>query len=261
METKLSFLSQRAAKEPKRQFHSIMHHVSKKALVANFYKLDRNRAVGIDEISWQEYEKNLSENIEQLFEKMKQMAYRPKAVRRVYIPKGKDGQRPIGIPSSEDKIVQKTMVDVLEAIYEQDFYDYSYGFRPGKSCHQALKSVSMLINNNPLHHVIDADIKGFFDNVSHEKLMKLLERRITDKKFLRYVIRFLKSGCMEDGKIHKTNRGTPQGGNISPMLANIFLHYVLDEWFEKEIKPGLRGQSHIVRYCDDFVILVRWRLS
>ncbi len=259
VETQLSFLSQRAAKEPNKQFHSIMHHVNKEALKANFYKLGRNRAVGVDGVSWREYETNLEKNIEQLFVKMKQMAYRPKAVRRVYIPKGKNGQRPLGIPAIEDKIVQKTMVDILEAIYEQDFYDYSYGFRRQKSCHQALKSVSMLINNNPIHHVIDADIKGFFDNVSHEKLVELLEKRITDKKFLRYVIRFLKSGCMEDGKIHKTNKGTPQGGNISPMLANIFLHYVLDEWFEKEIKPGLRGQSHIVRYCDDFVILVRYK--
>ncbi len=259
METKLDFLSQRAAKESSKTFHSIMHHVEEASLKANFYKLGRKRAVGVDKVSWQEYEENLDGNIRKLLERMKGMSYRPKAVRRVYIPKGKNQKRPLGIPAIEDKLVQKTMVDILEAIYEQDFYDSSYGFRQGRGCHQALKTVSMSINNNPIHHVIDADIKGFFDNVSHEKLVQLLQRRITDQKFLRYVIRFLKSGYVEDGKMSKTEQGTPQGGHISPMLANIFLHYVLDEWFEKEIKPGLRGQSYLVRYCDDFVILVRYK--
>ena len=256
MATKPDFISQRAAREPKVKFDSVMHHINEGTLKASFHELGRNRALGVDGVSWQEYGKHLSENIKGLLGRMKRMGYRPQAVRRVYIPKGKNAQRPLGLPAIEDKMVQKAMVKVMEAIYEQDFHECSYGFRPQRSCHQALKAVGKLINDRPINHVVEADIKGFFDNVPHERLMELVRMRITDKVFLRYIIRFLKSGYMEANVLRKTSKGTPQGGNISPMLANIFLHYVLDEWFEKEIKPHLRGQSYLIRYCDDFVILV-----
>jgi group II intron reverse transcriptase/maturase len=259
MATKLGFISQCAAKEPNLKFRNMMHHINKDSLKASFYELGRNRAVGVDGVNWQEYGKQLNANIEDLLSRMKQMSYRPQAVRRVYIPKSKGSKRPLGLPAVEDKMVQKTMAKVMEAIYEQDFYECSYGFRPKRSCHQALKAVSKLINDRPINHVIEADIKGFFDNLSHKELMELVKVRITDKTFLRYIVRFLKSGYIEKEALKETKQGTPQGGNISPMLANIFLHYVLDEWFEKEIKPYLRGQSYLVRYCDDFVILVQYK--
>ena len=257
MATKLDFISQRAVRYPMMEFDNIMHHMNGGALKAGFYGLGRNRAVGVDGVSWQEYEEQLDDNIEDVLGRMKRMGYRPKAVRRVYIPKENGDKRPLGILTMEDKMVQKAMVSIMEAIYEQDFHDCSYGFRPKRNCHQAVKAVSKLINDRPINHVIEADVKGFFDNVSHEKLMELIKIRITDKVFLRYIVRFLRSGCMEAGMLKKTRKGTPQGGNISPMLANIFLHYVLDEWFEREVKPGLKGHSHLIRYCDDFVIVAQ----
>ncbi|MDP8263308.1 MAG: group II intron reverse transcriptase/maturase [Candidatus Ancaeobacter aquaticus] len=259
METKLGLISQRAAKEPDMKFESLMHHINEGSLKANFYELGRNRAAGVDGVSWQEYEKGLESNVEDLLGRMKRMGYKPQAARRVYIPKDRHMRRPLGLPTIEDKIVQKTMARIMEAIYEQDFHECSYGFRAGKNCHQALKRVNDLINFKSINHVIEADIKGFFDNVSHEKLMELIKIRIKDEKFLRYLVRFLKAGYMEAGKLEKTEQGTPQGGNLSPMLANIFLHYVLDEWFEKEVKPSLKGQCYVVRYCDDFVILAQYK--
>lgn len=257
MVTGIDFISQRAARGPELKFDSVMHHINEGTLKASFHELGRNRALGVDGISWQEYGKNLDANIKGLLGRMKRMGYRPQAVRRVYIPKGRNAKRPLGLPTIEDKMVQKAMVKVMEAIYEQDFHECSYGFRPKRSCHQALKTVSKLINDRPVNHVIEADVKGFFDNVPHEKLMGLVMKRITDKTFLRYIVRFLKSGYMEKGVLIETKKGTPQGGNISPMLANIFLHYVLDEWFTKEVKPYLKGQSYLIRYCDDFVILAQ----
>lgn len=259
METKLGFISQCAAREPGKKFHSIMHHVNEGSLKANFYELGRRRAVGVDGVSWQEYEQRLEANIDGLVERMRRMGYRPQPVRRVYIPKDDSANRPLGIPAVEDKVVQKTMSRIMEAIYEQDFHECSYGFREGRSCHQALKRVSDLIFWKPINHVIEADIKGFFDNVSHKRLMELIGIRITDKRFLRYLVRFLKAGYLESGILKEAKRGTPQGGNLSPMLANIFLHYVLDEWFEKGVKPRMRGQCYLVRYCDDFVILVQYK--
>ena len=259
METKLGSLSQHAAKEPQRKFVNILYLVNEGSLKANFYSLGRKRAVGVDSVSWQEYEERLDANIDNLLERMKRMGYRPQPAKRVYIPKDKNGKRPLGIPTVEDKVVQKTMSQIMEAIYEQDFYDLSYGFRPGKNCHQALKRVGEIINFKPINHVIEADIKGFFDAVEHEKLMELIRKRIADKKFLRYIVRFLKAGYIESGLLKEAKQGTPQGGNLSPILANIFLHYVLDEWFEKEVKPKLVGQCYLVRYCDDFVILVQYQ--
>lgn len=259
METKLGFIAQRAAKEPKVRFNNLMHLVNEEALLANFRMLDRNKAAGVDGVSWQEYNLKAQENIGKLAQQMRDMAYKPQAVKRVYIPKGNGGVRPLGLPAIEDKIVQRTMAGVLTAIYEQDFKDCSYGFRPRRNCHQALKQIGKLINDRPTHHVIEADIKGFFDNISHEKLVTLLKMRVSDTRFLRYIARFIKSGYMEGNILTEAKIGTPQGGNISPVLANIFLHYVLDAWFTREIKPRLKGQSHLVRYCDDFVILVQYK--
>lgn len=259
METKLGFISRCAAREPEKQFTNLMHHVNEGSLKANFYELGRNRALGVDEVSWQEYGEGLDAHVDDLLNRMRRMAYRPQPAKRVYIPKDKDTKRALGLPSTEDKIVQKTMTKIMEAIYEQDFRESSYGYRRGKSCHQALRIVNDLISYRPINHVIEADIKGFFDNVDHTRLVELLKIRIKDEKFLRYIVRFLKAGYIESGVLEESEKGTPQGGNLSPMLANVFLHYVLDEWFEENIKPSLKGQCYLMRYCDDFVVLVQYK--
>jgi group II intron reverse transcriptase/maturase len=222
-----------------------------------YFELGRDRASGIDGVSWDEYGANLEENLKGLVARMKAKRYKPQPARRVYIPKGEHSQRPLGLPSLEDKIVQKGMVHILEAIFEADFLDCSYGFRPGRSCHQALNTVDKTIMTKPINHVVDADIKGFFDNVSHEWMMKFLEVRIKDPSFLLLIRRFLKAGYVETRRIVATKRGTPQGGNLSPILSNVFLHYVLDLWFEKEIKLRIKGHGYLVRYGDDFLCMVQ----
>jgi group II intron reverse transcriptase/maturase len=259
VDTKLAFLSQRAAREPQTTFNNIMHLVNEGSLEASYYQLGRNRAKGVDDVSWQEYGQELAANIKGLLARMVRMGYRPQPVRRVCIPKDNGDMRPLGIPATEDKVVQRTMSRIMEAIYEQDFHGCSYGFRPKRSPHQALRRIANLINFKPINHVMEADIKGFFDSVSHTRLMELISKRITDKCFLRYLVRFLKAGYLENDLLVATEKGTPQGGNLSPLLANIFLHYVLDEWFVKEVKPHMRGQCYLVRYCDDFVILVQFK--
>jgi RNA-directed DNA polymerase len=257
--TRLGFVAERAKRDKSATFDNLMHLINEESLKVGYQQLRKECAVGVDGISWREYGERLEENIKGLVERIERMSYRPQAVRRVYIPKDNGAQRPLGIPAIEDKIVQKVMSWVMEAVYEQDFQDDSYGFRVGKSCHQALKRIDDLIMTNPLNHVIEADIKGFFDNVEHGKLVEWLQVRIKDARFVRYVVRFLKAGYVDNGAFKKTERGTPQGGNISPMIANMFLHYVVDEWFTKEVKPRLKGDGYVVRYCDDFVVLVRYK--
>lgn len=259
VETKLGFVAERAKRERNAIFDNLMHLINEDSLKDSYQQLRKECAVGVDGISWEEYGNGLDENIKGLVGRIRKMSYRPQPVRRVYIPKDNGTQRPIGIPSLEDKIVQKAMSRVMEAIYEQDFHDGSYGFRAGRGCHQALKRINDLIMSKPINHVIEADIKGFFDNVEHSKLIGWLRVRIQDDEFVRYVVRFLKSGYMEQSAFVKTECGTPQGGNISPMIANMFLHYVVDEWLEKEAKPRMKGECHVVRYCDDFVILIQYK--
>ena len=185
--------------------------------------------------------------------------YKPQAAKRVYIPKNEHEKRPLGLPALEDKIVQKGISRILEAIYEADFLDRSYGFRPVRSCHQALNAVDKTIMTKPIGYVIEADIKGYFDNVSHKWMMEFLQVRIKDPSFLLLIRRFLKAGYFEAGQIVATEQGTPQGGNLSPILSNIFLHYVLDLWFEKKVKPQTRGACHLVRYADDFICMVQFK--
>jgi len=184
---------------------------------------------------------------------MKSQAYKPQSVRRVYIPKeGSKGKRGLGIPAYEDKLVQSIMADALTAIYETKFLDISYGFRPKRSCHDAIKALGKIIERKKVNYIVDADIKGFFDKVNHDWLMKFLEHDIEDANFLRIIKRFLKSGIMEEGQFIRTDLGTPQGGVISPILANVYLHYVLDLWFEKVVAKKCRGEAYIIRYADDF---------
>ena len=259
METKLSLITEIAVKDKKCKFNNLMHMLNVEGLRECFYLLKRDKASGVDNVTFEEYEKDLETNLPNLVERMKGFSYRPQPVRRVYIPKSNGKQRPLGIPALEDKIVQMGIARILAAIYEVDFADFSYGFRPGRSCHDALDRLDKIIMRNPINHVIDADIKGFFDNVDHGWMVKFLEERISDKSLLRYIVRFLKAGVMEEGKWYKTDKGTPQGGIISPILANIYLHYVLDLWVKIVVKPHCRGVVGIVRYADDFVICVQYQ--
>ena len=254
----LERIAGRAQREREVRFNNLAYLLDEEFLKECYNKLERNRAGGIDGVSWQEYGKQLEGNIKRLVERMKAKQYKPQPALRVYIPKDEHSKRPLGLPAVEDKVVQKGIACVLEAIYEQDFLDCSYGFRPGRDCHQALKEINTIFTQEPINHVVEADIKGFFDNVSHKRLMEFLGRRISDPSFLFLIQRFLKAGYVEDGIRYETEDGTPQGGNLSPMLSNIFLHYVLDEWLEKEIKPRMRGVIRLVRYADDFVCMVQY---
>lgn len=224
-----------------------------------FYLLKKDKAAGVDGVTFAEYEKNLDANLNDLVARMKRFSYRPQSVRRVYIPKTNGKMRPLGIPALEDKIVQQGIARILTAIYEADFEDCSYGFRPNRSCHTALDRLDKIIMQHPINHVIDADIKGFFDNVNHDWLQRCLKERIRDQSLLRYIVRFLKAGVMEAGKWSETEKGTPQGGIISPILANIYLHYVLDLWVKRVIQRQSRGVVAMVRYADDFIICVQYQ--
>lgn len=257
METQLTLISERAAKERRCLFNNLAHLLNEQNLKECFYMLKRDKASGIDGMSCAEYEKDLRRNLAGLVGRMKRQAYKPQPVRRVYIEKANGKLRPLGIPAVEDKIVQMGMKRILEAIYEQDFLDCSWGFRPGRSCHQALNRLDKVIMSKPVNYVIDADIQGFYDNLDHEWMIRCLGQRISDRNFLRLIKRFLKAGVMEEGEWQESDKGTPQGGVLSPVLANVYLHYALDLWLEKRIKRRYEGLVEIVRYCDDFIICVQ----
>jgi len=250
-------IAQQAEKHERMQ--TLMHYVNKQNLIEEHRQQQKGKATGIDGVGKEAYGENLEANIDDLLTRMKAFSYRPQAVRRTYIPKaGSDKMRPLGIPAYEDKLVQGVMRKVLDQIYEGKFYDFSYGFREGKSCHQAIREVNQLIMTRKINFIVDADIKGFFNNVDHEWLMRFLEHDIADKNFLRYIKRFLKAGIMEDMKYHESDKGTPQGGLISPVCANVYLHYVLDMWFDKVVKKQCKGEAHIVRYADDFICMFQY---
>jgi RNA-directed DNA polymerase len=257
--TKLLQISNVSKDKPSYRFVSLASMINEDYLKTCYHELKKNKASGIDGVSVEEYGVGLEDKLRSLVARMKTMSYRPQNVLRVYIPKAQGGQRPLGIPAVEDKIVQKGISGILKAIFEPNFINESYGFRDGRGCHDALKEISHQISSKPVNYVLDADIKGFFDNVSHKWMVKFLEHRINDKNLIRLIVRFLKSGVMENGKYMKTEKGTPQGGIISPVLANIYLHYVLDLWFKKVLRKQLRGYAEIVRYADDFLILVEYK--
>lgn len=256
METKLNLITRRAKEERKCKFNNLMYMVNVGSLRECFGMLKRGKAAGIDRVRLEEYEEDLIGNLEDLIARMKRMSYRPQPVRRVYVPKGNGKTRPLGIPTVEDKLVQMAFARILEAIWEADFMDFSYGFRKGRNCHQALARVDRAIMRECVNYVIDADIEGFFENVNHEWMKRCIEERISDKRFIRYIIRMLKSGIMEEGRYKRTEEGTPQGGVISPILANIYLHYILDVWFYRWSGKRCKGYAELVRYCDDFVICI-----
>ena len=255
MQAKLNQIARRAKQDKRLKFTSLIHHVNESNLAECYRELKANKACGIDGETVEAYGKNLQERLSQLVASMKSKQYRPKPVKRVYIPKaGKNEKRGLGIPSVEDKLVQIMLKKILEQIYEAEFLDVSYGFRPKLSCHDAVKALDKTVMTKPINYIVEVDIKGFFDNVNHYWLQRCLEDKIVDRNLLWLVRRFLKAGVVEDGKQLATDVGTPQGGVISPLLANIYLHYVLDLWFKKEIKSQARGHMELIRYCDDFVV-------
>lgn len=254
VQTKLQRIALKASKDKDCQFTSLFHLMNEELLLECFTQLKGNAASGIDKVTKETYAKRLHSNVQTLVERLHKMAYKPQPVLRVYIPKpGSKKRRPLGIPALEDKLVQAGLVKILQAIYEQDFINDSYGFRPKRSCHDALRALSESVESQPVHYMVEADIKGFFDNVDQEQLMAFMQHRIADKRILRYIKRFLKSGIQEDGQHKASERGTPQGGVISPLLANVYLHYTLDLWFEKRVKRTSRGYARLIRYADDYV--------
>ncbi|WP_245850739.1 group II intron reverse transcriptase/maturase [Paenibacillus herberti] len=248
-----------ASADPKQRFTSIGHFIDAVALMESHRAMETGKATGVDGVTKETYEANLEANVENRVKRIKQKNYRPQPARRTYIPKDEKSTRPLGIPAYEDKLVQHALKRVLEAIYEQDFMDFSYGFRPKRSMHHALKRLNAIMERGPMHYVVDADIKGFFNHVDHEWLMKFLELRIGDPNIHRLVRRMLKAGIQEDGEYEPTEEGTPQGSVVSPMLANVYLHYVLDMWFEVAVKRQCRGQAEIVRFADDFVCCFQYK--
>lgn len=243
-----------ARKDRELKFTSLLHHVSVDLLRRSFYRLKRKAAVGVDEVSWQGYEQDLENNLIDLHGRIHRGAFRAKPSRRVYIDKADGSRRPLGIPSLEDKIVQHAVRHVMQHIYEEDFKGFSYGFRPRRSPHQALDAVSVGITEQRVNWIIDADIKGFFDEIDRDWLVKFIEHRISDKRLVRLIQRWLNAGIIEETDWSDSGKGTPQGGILSPLLANIFLHYVLDLWFDWWRRRRRGGKCIIIRYADDFVL-------
>ena len=253
--TKLKRIAEKARKDPACQFTSLFHLMNKEFLWECFWQLKSCKASGIDQVTKDTYAENLMVNLDDLVERLHRMAYIPQPVLRVYIPKaGSNKMRPLGIPALEDKLVQTGLSRILQCIYEQDFIDDSYGFRPKRGCHDALRVLNQTIEGRGTEYIVEADIRGFFDAVDQDQLMKFLAHRIADKRILRYIKRFLKAGIQEDGVFRVSDRGTPQGGVISPLLANIYLHYTLDLWFQRVFRKTCSGMCRFIRYADDFVV-------
>lgn len=256
METigKLKLISEKAKQDKKMKFTSLMHLINEDSLAQCYKELKKDKACGVDGVTVEEYGQKLEENLKSLVDRMKSKSYRPQPVRRVYIPKpGKDEKRPLGIPSVEDKLVQIMAKKIVEAIYEQDFLESSYGYRPGRSTHTAINRLDKVVMTTPIKAIVEVDIKKFFDEVKHYWLIRGVEERVSDPNFLWLIRRFLKAGIMEEGKYTPSEIGTPQGGVISPVLANIYLHYALDQWFEVKIKGSAKGYAELIRYADDAV--------
>jgi len=250
----LAGVRQAARERKKEKFTALLHHVTEALLCDSFYLLKREAATGVDGVTWKEYETGLAERLRDLHGRVHRGAYRAQPSRRVYIPKADGRQRPIGIAALEDKIVQGAVVMILNQIYEEDFLGFCYGFRPGRSQHDALDALTVGIERKRVNWVLDADIRGFFDNLDHEWLRQFLQHRVADPRVLRLIQKWMKAGVSEEGNWSETKVGTPQGAVISPLLANIYLHYVLDQWVEAWRKKVARGDVVMVRYADDFVM-------
>ena len=256
----LAGIANRARVSKEHRFGGVYTLLNEELLRWSFYNLNRKAAPGVDEITWVEYERDLDANLRGLVDRLKRKAYRARLVRRHYIPKGNGKRRPLGIPVLEDKLVQYGAKAILEAIYEADFIEYSFAYRPGRSAKDAVGELCFRLQFAPLGWLVEADIEGFFDNIDHEWMLRMLEERVDDRAFVRLIAKWLKAGVLED--IHTVTHpgtGTPQGGVISPILANIYLHYVLDLWFEKVVRKEAKGECLLMRYADDFVCAFRYK--
>ena len=252
MQTSLLGIAKKAQSDKGYRFRNLYRELNEEMLRDSWRLLRKDAALGVDRVSAAEYEANLEENIHQVVERLKRKRYRARLVRRHYIPKGDGGKRPLGIPATEDKLLQLAVKRLLEAIYEQDFLSCSYGYRPRVGALDAVDQLTVNLQFGGYHHVVEADIKGFFDNLSHEWLMRMLAERIDDQAILRLIKKWLKAGVLDtDGKVLRPEGGTPQGGIISPILANVYLHYALDLWFERVFQRSCRGGAILIRYADD----------
>jgi RNA-directed DNA polymerase len=250
----LDRVRQVARRDRKAKFTALFHHVNVERLRGAFKRLKKKAAAGVDGVTWEQYEDRLEDNLQDLHRRLRQGAYRAKPSRRVYIPKVDGRLRPLGIAALEDKLVQRATAEVLNAICEEDFLGFSYGFRPGRGQHDALDALWTAIMRKRVGFVLDADIRGFFDTINHGWLMKFIEHRIADKRILRLIRKWLSAGVMEAGRWTASEEGTPQGATISPLLANLYLHYVLDLWVQQWRKRNARGEVIITRWADDFVV-------
>jgi group II intron reverse transcriptase/maturase len=248
----LERVRQAAAKGKRLRFTALLHHIyNLDTLRTAYFSLKKEAAAGVDGETWQHYGETLEENLQDLSHRLKRGAYRAKPVRRVYIPKTDGRQRPLGVTALEDKIVQRAAVEVLNAIYEADFLGFSYGFRPGRSQHHALDALYTGLLTRKVSWVLDLDIRSFFDKISHEWLMKFVEHRIADRRVVRLIQKWLNAGVLEDGKRIRMEEGTPQGGSASPLLANVYLHYVFDLWVQAWRRKHAHGDVIVVRFADD----------
>ena len=257
----LTRIGERARQGSREQFTSIYHYVTDlDHLRACYADLPAKSAAGVDGVTKEEYGRDLEGKLQDLSERLGRLGYRPQPVRRAYIPKpGTDQQRPLGILCTEDKVVGLSMTRVLEQIYEADFLECSHGYRPGRTSHQAIDQLGRTMQQRKVSFVVEADIKGFFDHVNQEWLMKMLRHRIADERVLRLIVRMLKSGIMEDGLVQASDEGVPQGGNLSPLLSNVYLHYALDLWVERRFKRTCQGEAYYFRYADDFLACFQYR--
>jgi group II intron reverse transcriptase/maturase len=259
-QTFLRAIAEKAYTNKQHRFGDLYRQLNREVLRLSFFRLRKDAASGVDGVTFQEYEKDLEKNLIDLEGRLKRKAYRARLVRRKYIPKGNGKMRPLGIPVLEDKLVQMAAAQMLLAIYEMDYLPCSYGYRPGVSAHDAIKDLSQELQFGGHHFVVEADIKGFFDNIQWEWLERMLAQRIADGAFLNLIRKWLRAGILEeDGKVIHPQTGTPQGGVISPVLANIYLHYALDLWFERVIRPKQQGRCRMIRFADDFVACFEYR--
>jgi RNA-directed DNA polymerase len=259
MATTLSRIAEKAKTDPTARFTSLAHVLTPGFLKETWKGVNKQGAPGVDGVTAGEYAAHLDENVEDVVRRLKARQYRAPSVRRVDIPKGEGKTRPLGISTMEDRLVQRAVARILTAVYEPIFHDFSYGFRPGRSAHDALRELRNHIMAGGANWVYEADIRSYFNTINHEKLMEMLRQRIADPVILRLIQKWLRAGVMENGVVVWNERGTPQGGPISPVLANIYLHYALDDWFVTRVLPRLEGQAKLVRFADDYVVSFRYR--
>ncbi len=260
METELEQIAAKARCEPKLRFTSLAHHITRDRVLRNLCRIPNRSAPGVDGQTVTEAKETFGEWIDAMLQSIHHKGYRAPDIRRVYIPKpGKQEKRPLGVPTVADRALQRSTAQVLSAIYEQDFLPCSFGGRPGRGAHHALATLNEVIAGTKTGWVLEADLKNFFGSLNHEWLLRFIEHRVGDPRLISLIRRWLKAGVLEDGEVHPNEEGTPQGGSISVLLSNVYLHYVLDLWFERVVKPRLRGEAYLVRYIDDFVVCFQYR--